>query len=274
MNRGMHPFIIHRSSFIDSHSCLTTLEEEYVAEQQVEIRTPDGTSDGLLFTSGDQRRFPGVIFYTDIGGIRPSQRQMAERLAAEGFAVLLPNIFYRTGKPPLWHFPVKFGEPATAQRHGELTGPLTPEAIKRDAGAYVDFLAGQESVSDAPMGVVGLCFSGALAVRTAAARPERIGTAASFHGGRLYTNDPASPHLALPRIKARLYFGHATDDKSMPQDAIDKLNQALESWGGAGTKVTSMQAHSTAGRFPTVPPTISLRPSGRLKSWRNCSAKR
>ena len=206
--------------------------EAKVAEQQLEIRTPDGTSDGVLLTSDDGRRLPGVIFYTDIGGIRPSQRQMAGRLAAEGYTVLLPNLFYRTGRLPVWHFPMEFGEPATTQRLGELTGPLRPEATERDASAYLDFLAGQESVKDAPMGVVGLCFSGALAVRTAAARPERVAAVASFHGGRLYTDDPASPHLALPRIKARLYFGHANDDKSMPQEAIEKLNQALESWGG------------------------------------------
>jgi carboxymethylenebutenolidase len=82
------------------------------------------------------------------------------------------------------------------------------------------------------MGVVGYCFSGALAMRTAATRPDRIAAAASFHGGRLFTDAPTSPHLVLPRIKARLYFGHATQDQTMPQEAIEKLNRALQTWGG------------------------------------------
>ncbi len=208
------------------------IQEAVLPEHEVAIRTPDGTANGVLFASEDGRRLPGVIFLTDVGGIRASQHQMGGRLAAEGYAVLLPNIFYRTDKPPVWHFPLRFGEPATMQRFGELTGPLTPDAIERDAGAYVDFLAGHESVGNAPMGVVGLCFSGALAVRTAAARPDRIAAAASFHGGRLYADDPSSPHLVLPHVKARLYFGHATDDRSMPQEVIGKLDDALESWGG------------------------------------------
>lgn len=203
-----------------------------MAEQEVEIHSADGTSDGVLFTPDAGRPSPGVIFLTDIGGIRPSQRQMAGRIAAEGYTVLLPNIFYRTGKPPVWDFKPNFGDEKTAKRMAELRGPLTPEAVERDGAAQVDFLATQSSVSPGPMGVVGYCLSGSFAMRTAAVRPERIAAAASFHGGGLYTDDPNSPHLGLPRIKARLYFGHAVQDKSMPQEAIDRLNEALKSWGG------------------------------------------
>jgi carboxymethylenebutenolidase len=203
-----------------------------VIEQHVEIRTADGTSDGVLFTADDGRPSPGVIFLTDIGGIRPSQRQMAGRVAAEGYTVLMPNIFYRTGKLPVWNFKLNFGEERTTKRMAELKGPLTPEAAERDGAAYVDFLAGEESVSSGPMGVVGYCLSGSCAMRTAAVRPDGIAAAASFHGGGLYTDDLNSPHRALPRVKARLYFGHAIQDKSMPQEAIEKLDQALARWGG------------------------------------------
>jgi carboxymethylenebutenolidase len=185
-----------------------------------------------MYRSQDRHRLTGVIFLTDIGGIRPSQREMAQRLAAEGYTVLLPNVFYRVGRPPLIDFPVKTGEERIMKRIGELSGSLTPEAVERDASAYVDFLSGHESVADGPMGVVGYCFSGALAMRIAAARPDRIAAAASFHGGRLFTDAPTSPHLLLPRIKAQLYFGHAIQDKSMPQEAIENFNHALQAWGG------------------------------------------
>ena len=83
-----------------------------------------------------------------------------------------------------------------------------------------------------PFGVVGFCFSGGMALRTAAARPDKIAAVASFHGGGLYTEAPTSPHLLLPRIKAELYFGHAVEDRSMPDEAIEKFEQALRAWGG------------------------------------------
>ncbi len=201
-------------------------------EEEIEIRTSDGISDGFLYQAEGGRLWPGVIHLTDIGGIRPSQREMARRLAAEGYSVLMPNVFYRTGRPPMFDFAASPGDERTMKRFAELAGPLTPEAVERDAADYVDFLTTHASVSHAAMGIVGYCFTGSLAIRIAAARPDRIAAAASFHGGGLFTEAATSPHFVLPRIRARLYFGHAIQDRSMPEEAIEKLDQALEAWGG------------------------------------------
>ena len=201
-------------------------------EQAIEIATADGTSDGWLYLGEDGRRSPGVIHLTDIGGIRPDHRNMARRLAEKGYAVLLPNVFYRTGRPPMFDFTPTMGEERTMKRFAALAGPLTPDAMERDGAAYVDFLAKHAGVSEGAMGVVGYCFTGAMAMRTAAARPDKIAAAASFHGGGLFTAAPGSPHRVLPRIKARLYFGHAVKDQSMPAEAIKELALALEAWGG------------------------------------------
>ncbi len=201
-------------------------------EEEVHIPTSDGISDGFLYRPEGKRRWPGIVHLTDIGGIRPAQHDMARRLAAEGYSVLMPNVFYRSGQPPMFDFPSSPGDERRRQRFAELAGPLTPEAVERDAAAYVDFLAAQESVSEGAMGVVGYCFTGSLAMRIAAARPDRIGAAASFHGGGLFTDASTSPHFVLPRIKARLYFGHAIQDRSMPEEAIARLDRALEVWGG------------------------------------------
>ena len=202
-------------------------------EQEIAIQTPDGEADGFFYLDESGRRLPGIIFLTDIGGIRPSQLEMARRVAAEGYTVLLPNIFYRTGRPPLFEMPFDLGEERTKKRMGELSASLRPEAFERDASAYVAFMrSSQGSVAPGKMGVVGFCFSSALAMRLAASHPNDIAAVASFHGGRLATDDPASPHLLLPRIQARLYFGHAVEDRSMPRKAIEKLNAALAQWGG------------------------------------------
>jgi carboxymethylenebutenolidase len=207
-----------------------------MGEKEIEIQMADGKCDAVLYHAESGRR-PGVMHLPVMGGVRESHRQMARRLAEAGYTVLLPNIFYRTGRSPVFDFEPKVPDERTMKRVGELRAPLTPEAMERDASSYVDFLAAQEWVSGTKMGAVGYCFSGAMAaMRTPAARPERIGAGASFHGA-LFTDDPASPHLVLPRIpKAqnglRLYFGHAIRDQFMPQDAIDKLDAALAAWGG------------------------------------------
>lgn len=196
----------------------------------MEIRTPDGVTEAVLYSENSPK--PGVLFLTDIGGIRESQRGMAKRVAELGYTVLMPNIFYRVGRPPLFDFPRTPGDERTMKRFAELVAPLTPEALDRDVAAYVDFFAAQDCVKKGPMGVVGYCYSGSVAMRAAAARPEKITVAASFHGGRLYVDGPASPHLLLPRIKARLYFGHAVKDPTMTAEAIEKFDAALKAWGG------------------------------------------
>ena len=208
-----------------------------MVEQAVEIRTSDGVSEGFLYRP-ESGRAPGVVHLTDIRGVRPAHRQMAQRLAEQGYAVLLPNIFYRTSSSPVFDFDFVLGEQRTMKRIGELAAPLSPDAMERDAAAYVDFLAAQAAVDPGAMGVVGYCISGQMAMRTAAVRPEKVVAAASFHGGGLYTDSPASPHHALPRIKARLYFGHAIEDMSMPAEAIKKFESALAAWGGKYTSET------------------------------------
>jgi len=200
-------------------------------EEAIEIRTADGTADGLLFRAEGERR-PSVIHLTDIGGIRKSHRDMARRLAEKGYTVLMPNVFYRTTKPPVVDITIGMGDERTMKRFGELRAPLTPEAVERDATAYVNFLSSHSAASAGSIGVVGYCFTGAFAMRTAAAMPGKVAAVASFHGGGLYTDEPTSPHLVLPRIKARLYFGHATKDRSMTAEAIEKFDRALAAWGG------------------------------------------
>jgi carboxymethylenebutenolidase len=204
-------------------------------ERELEIETSDGPCEAVFYQPEAGRTLPGAFFLTDIGGIRPSQRQMARRLAEAGYSVLMPNIFYRTGRTPVFDFPRNFREERTRARMAEITAPLTPEAVERDAHSFAAFLAAQDGVAPGPMGVVGLCFSGALAMRFAAALPNLIAAAASFHGGRLFIDSPTSPHLLLPRIKAHLYFGHAVEDSSMPAGTIEKFNAALAAWGGRYT---------------------------------------
>jgi carboxymethylenebutenolidase len=201
-------------------------------EKQIEIRTLDGMAGGFLYQPEGRGPWPGVLHLTDIGGIRPANIELSKRLAEAGYLVLLPNVFYRTGKPPLFTPPFTIGDEAFMKRVGELRAPLTPDALKRDAAAYVDFLANVPGMKAGKFAVTGYCFTGAMAMLVAAMHPDKIGALATFHAAGLYKDNPASPHLLLPRIKARLYFGHAFEDRGMPKEAIEKFNRALDAWGG------------------------------------------
>lgn len=202
-----------------------------MSEQSIEFRTQDGVVDGYYYAAAAGSG-PGVLFLTDIRGVRQATREMAARLAGEGYSVLLPNVFYRTGKPPSFDFPFKFGDARTMQRFAELVTPLTPEAIERDAAAFSAELLKLPGVRPGPLGAVGHCFTGAVALRFAAAQPERIAAVVSLHGGALATPKPDSPHLVLPRVRASLYFAHAENDALMPADGIRTLEAALAQWGG------------------------------------------
>jgi carboxymethylenebutenolidase len=203
--------------------------------KHVNIRSADGVIDSVMIRPETAGELPGVILLTDIFGYRQAYGDMAAEIADRGYVVLIPNIFYRSAKPPIFDFEVDFGTERTMNRFKEITGPLRPDAMERDAAAFVDFLAEQPNVNSGPMGVVGFCFSGKFALRIASTRPDRIGAAASFHGAGLVTETEDSPHLLLPNIKAHLYFGHAENDRGMPVEAIAKLDEALETWGGTFT---------------------------------------
>jgi len=201
-------------------------------DTKLEVPTRDGNAEAFLYRPDESGVWPGVICLTDIAGIRPAYHRMVRRLSEQGFAVLLPNIFHRVSKLPVFDFEAKMGDERTMKRLGELRAGLNAEQALADGGSYTDFLLAQKGVKPGRAGVVGYCFTGSMAVRTASARPERIAAAASFHGGGIATDQPDSPHLLLPKIKARLYFGHAVEDRSMPAAAIEKLDVALKAWGG------------------------------------------
>lgn len=200
----------------------------------VEIPTPDGTADAYLAFPDDNSPHPAVLFYMDGFGLRPHLQKMADRLAEAGYTVLVPNVFYRHGPAPVFDLPDFIDPQERPNLLGQispLVQSLTPESAVRDAGAYLDWLAGRPEAADGPVGITGYCMGARLALRTAAAYPERVAAAAGFHGGGLATDDPDSPHLLADRVTAELYFGHADQDHSLPPEQIERLDKALTDAG-------------------------------------------
>ena len=201
-----------------------------VIETNVEVKTPDGVCDAA-FIHPATGSHPGVLIWPDAFGLRPSMRDIGKRIAAEGYSVLVPNPFYRLAKAPVIQDPSSFSfqNPADMAKLQPLMASINAAgAAEKDASAYVAFLDAQPQVNKAKkMGTQGYCMGGPLVVRTAAALPDRIGAGASFHGGGLVTDTPASPHLLAPKIKARMYFGIASNDDMRQPDAKDKLREAF-----------------------------------------------
>jgi carboxymethylenebutenolidase len=200
-----------------------------VVETDVEVKTPDGTCDAA-FIHPKNGSHPGVLIWPDAFGLRPSMREMAKRIAAEGYSVLVPNPFYRISKAPFTDGSnFNFQNPADMAKLTPLMASVnTPGNAEKDAVAYVAFLDAQKEVNKSKkIGTQGYCMGGPLVVKTAAALPNRIGAGGSFHGGGLVTDKPESPHLLAPKIKARMYFGIASNDDMRQPDAKDKLREAF-----------------------------------------------
>src|SRR5258708_3150436 len=204
-----------------------------VVETNVEVKTPDGTCDAA-FVHPKTGSHPGVLLWPDVFGLRPSMRDMAKRLAAAGYSVLVPNPFYRVSKAPFTDgSKFDFQNPSDRAKLQPFTASLNPPGnVEKDAIAYVAFLDAQKEVDKTKkIGTQGYCMGGPLVVKTAAAVPDRIGAGASFHGAGLVTDKPDSPHLLASKIKARMYFAVASNDDSRQPDAKDKLKEAFAKAG-------------------------------------------
>jgi carboxymethylenebutenolidase len=217
-----------------------------VQRTEILIETGDGTCRSTLHVADPDRARPGVLYYPDAGGARETIAAMADRLAEQGYAVLLPDIYYRTPYEP-FDTTTLFGDPEEFARLGALARTLTPERIVTDAGAYLAALLAREEVADGPAGVVGYCFGGSMALRAAGHHAEHVAAAASFHGGNLAAaDDPESPHLLAPRIRAAVYVAAATDDASFDADQHERLRAAFDEAGVAGSIETYPAAHGFA----------------------------
>jgi carboxymethylenebutenolidase len=168
---------------------------------------------------------PGVDRYS---GLRPVFREMGQRLAAEGYVVLVPNPFYRNAKAPVVDGSFDFSKPEDRAKVMPMAAALTADANISDAKSYVAFLDAQpQTDKKKKMGVQGYCMGGPLTFRTAATAPERIGAAATFHGGGLVTDKTDSPHLLIPKMKAEMLCAVADNDDKRDPAAKDKLKEAF-----------------------------------------------
>ncbi|TAN04778.1 MAG: dienelactone hydrolase family protein [Rhodanobacteraceae bacterium] len=198
--------------------------------ETITIRTRDGQCPAHVFTPDGAGSWPAVIVYMDAFGIRPALLQLGERLAGGGYVVLVPDLFYRYGA----YGPLD-PKQAFAGDFRAMVGPLmaTTDNAKaaRDTEAFLAYLDTRTDVVGDKVGTVGFCMGGGMAIAAAGTYPDRVGAAISFHGGRLATDDPTSPHLLAPSIRAELYVAVADKDGSCPPEMVERFKRALDDAG-------------------------------------------
>ena len=198
--------------------------------EQISIRTLDGDCPAYVMTPDGTGPWPAVIFYGDAGGIRPAMREMAGRLADAGYAVLLPDLFYRYGPyGPLVPKEVFKGDV------GAILGPLIATTgtarASEDTAAFLAYLDTRKDIAGSKAGAAAFCLGGRLAIAAAANHPSRFAAVASFHGGNLATDAPDSAHLLVPGLAAELYIASADKDDSYPAPMAARLEDALAKSG-------------------------------------------
>jgi len=194
-----------------------------VTEADVTVTTPDGTAD-CYFVHPASGTAPGVLFWPDIFGLRPSMRQMGKRLAESGYSVLVVNPFYRVKKAPT----ADNGAATPIPSLMPLARALNETTHTTDAKAFIGWLDQQPSVAkNKRIGTQGYCMGGPIAFRTAAAMPDRVGAVASFHGGGLVTDQPNSPHVQTAKTKVQLLIAIAANDDQRAPTEKDVLKETF-----------------------------------------------
>ena len=201
-----------------------------MSQEQVTIQAKDGPCEAYVFTPAGQGPWPGVLFYMDAFGIRPGMKQMAQHVADGGYVVLMPDLFYRHGPyGPLDPKEVLKGDfRATV---GPLMASTDNHKTGDDTAAFLAYLDSRPDVAGDKVGTVGFCMGGGMALTAAAFYPDRVAAAVSFHGGNLASDQPVSPHLQAPKIKAEVYVAVADNDQSYPPEMAKTFEAAMDAAG-------------------------------------------
>jgi len=202
-----------------------------VTEADITVKTPDGMAEAY-FAHPTSGKHPAVLVWADAFGLRPAFKQMGKRLAESGYTVLIPNPYYRVAKMPALPAGLDFAKPEDRAQIMKMMGSLSPETHVTDAKAFAGYLDSHAAVdTKKKMGTTGYCMGGPITMRTAAALPDRVGAAGSFHGGGLVTDKPDSPHLLVPKMKVQYLFAIAENDDKAQPDAKTVLRETFDKAG-------------------------------------------
>jgi carboxymethylenebutenolidase len=188
------------------------------------LKTADGNMEVFIAHPQGAGPFPVVVEIMDGVGMREELHAHARRVAAWGYYVLAPDMFYRVGLKG----PVDFSDPEGRKQVMAAITDLTDARATSDVNAVLE-LAGRDKIAGkGKIGIYGFCMGGRLTLVLSQTLGARVGAGASMHPGRLVVDQPDSPHRHLDKIQAELYFGIADKDQSATPEQMKQLEAALD----------------------------------------------
>jgi carboxymethylenebutenolidase len=203
-------------------------------EETLDLATQAGAMETFVCRPERGGPFPAVFMLMDAPGIREELRDMARRLAAVGYCVLLPNLYYRAGRDTIYGPSVLEEGSAERERMRAVRTRMTIPPVMDDVAAMLAFVDGRKEVRRGPVGCHGYCMSGPYALAAAARYPDRVGAAGSFYGTWLVSDAAESPHLSLGKVKGELYIACAEHDKLAPLPMVEELRALFVKAGSPG----------------------------------------
>ena len=201
-------------------------------EETVALPTHAGEMPTFL-CHPERGEHPAVLLLMDAPGIREELRDMARRLAATGYFVLLPNLYYRAGSDTTYGPDVLTEGSDDHRRMRAVRTKMTIPPVMQDVADMIAFADAHNSAAAGPVGAHGYCMSGPYALAAAAHFPDRVRAAASFYGTWLVSDAEESPHLNLSRITGEIYISCAEHDDLAPPDMVAELRRLFD---GSGVK--------------------------------------
>ena len=199
-----------------------------MSRTDIEIKTQDGTARASLCRPTGKGPWPGVLMFMDGIGYRPALFEIAERISDHGYVVLLPDMFYRVGEYTAPEPKALFtDEKVRGEWFKLMRTAIDQEKAMRDTRTYIDTLLGQPDVRSPHIGTTGYCMGAGMSLNAAGFYPEHVVVCAGFHPGGVATDDPTSPHLLAPKMKARVFIAGASEDANFPDAMKQRLDDAL-----------------------------------------------
>lgn len=170
-------------------------------------------------------KFPGVIVVQEAFGLNAHIKDVAARLAREGYATLAPDLYYR-------------------EKSGVVAYDNLPEAIRlmstlwddktvQDMGAAIVYLQRQPFVRAERIGVTGFCMGGRVTFLTACLNPA-VKAAAPFYGGGIGSvmqaseRTPKAPLEYADRLEAPMLLFFGGNDPFIPPEEVEKIRRRLD----------------------------------------------
>ncbi len=191
------------------------------------VTTADGVCRVTLFAPDQSDQLRCIVMLPDVAGTRPTFEDMARTLAGFGYAVLLPDLYYRHADRVPFCLPAAFTDPTERARMMAMGDAITVEMMESDAIAYFDYLDTRPEVRGGTFGLCGYCRGGRISLTVAGRTPGRVAAVASIHGSQLASNRPDSPHLRATQMLAKVYVAAAQGDELFPAEQARTLRDAF-----------------------------------------------